>query len=839
MNHIPMPSNPQVSAETLGQIALIQSMVSHLPNQESVMKFVRRGLENIPGITGVSYSILDKAVPEKEYDAPNQPHERRFPLKFSGMVFGDICFNIVTPHLFEPYIPYLENLGHMLGVVFEERRQRQLNEAHRNELERRVFERTQQLEKEIKEHQRSQKFLDSIINNTRNVIFVKDFEGRFTLVNHQFCQIFNLRQDQVIGRRPNDIFPEEIAEQHLQNDRRVLAQKEPITFNEHAELSDGRHEYLSIKYPIFNDDGEVYAVGGISTDISEIKKVENELRLDEARLEALLTLSQMTDADIQAISDYALKEAIHHTKSKIGYLVFTSPDESEVTLFSLEGDPLYFCGFEAGRSSYSVAEMGLCGEAVRQRKPVVTNEISPSDESSSFSNCLKSPVRHLSVPIFEGRRVVAVAGVGNKPQNYDEADVRQLKLLMQGMWRMVQRMRAEEEKKELEKRLRQAYKMESIGTLAGGIAHDFNNILSAIFGYTELSLGETAPGSFLNSNLKNVLSAARRAKDLVAHILAFSRQSEQELMPIQLNPIVKEVLKFIRASLPTTIEIRQNIKGNPNVMADPTQIHQVLMNLCTNAGQAMSGGTGILEVTLETMELDDEFTTRHPGLRTGVYVKLTVSDTGHGIPSEIMDRIFDPFFTTKERGQGTGMGLAVVHGIVKTYGGLITVYSDRTKGTVFNVFLPAIEQRSAEKARPAKMMVGGSERILFVDDEKALVDLGVTMLGSLGYSVTGETSSPAALEIFSRSPDDFDLVITDLTMPQMTGDRLARKIMQIRPDIPIILCTGFSASVNEDSAMAMGIRAFVRKPILNYQIAEIIRKALDGSPSGEQMENHP
>ncbi len=827
MNHIPMPSNQQVSAEILGQIALIQSMVSHLPHQESVMKFVRRGLEGIPGITDVAYSILNQAVAEKEYDTSFQNLKRRFPLKFNGMVFGDICFNIAAPHLFDPYVPYLENLGHMLGVVFEERRQRQLNEAHRSELEQRVFERTQQLEKEISEHQRSQKFLDSIINNTRNVIYVKDFEGRFTLVNHQFCRIFNLRQEQVIGHRPADIFSEEIAEQHLQNDKRVLAQKEPITFTEHADLSDGRHEYLSIKYPIFNDAGEVYAVGGISTDITEIKKVENELRLDEARLEALLTLSQMTDADIQAISDYALKEAIRLTKSKIGYLAFTTPDESEITLFSLEGEALNFCAFEEGRSNYKMTEMGLCGEAVRQRKPVVINEKSALDETSPLSHSLTSLVRHLSVPIFEGRRIVAVAGVGNKPQDYDEADVRQLKLLMQGMWRMIQRMRAEEEKNELEKRLRQAYKMESIGTLAGGIAHDFNNILSAIFGYTELSLGETEPGSFLDSNLKNVLSAARRAKELVAHILAFSRQSEQELMPIQLKPIVKEVLKFIRASLPATIEIRQNIKGDPNILADPTQIHQVLMNLCTNAGQAMSGGTGILEVTLETMELDEAFTSRHPGLNAGVHVKLAVSDTGHGIPSEIMDRIFDPFFTTKERGQGTGMGLAVVHGIVKTFGGQITVYSDRTKGTVFNVFLPAIEQRAAEKARPSRKPEGGNERILFVDDEKTLVDLGVTMLGSLGYDVTGETSSPTALEIFSRTPDDFDLVITDLTMPQMTGDRLAREMMEIKPDIPIILCTGFSASVNEESAMAMGIRAFVKKPILNHQIAEIIRKTLD------------
>jgi len=384
------------------------------------------------------------------------------------------------------------------------------------------------------------------------------------------------------------------------------------------------------------------------------------------------------------------------------------------------------------------------------------------------------------------------------------------------------------EMRDLEKKLRQAYKMESIGTLAGGIAHDFNNILSAIFGYTELSLAETKSGTVVHGSLRSVLKASERARDLVRHILAFSRQAEQEFMPVELSPMVKEAIKFMRASLPTSIEIRQKIKGAPAVMADPTQIHQVIMNLCTNAGQAMHDNGGILELGLETMELDADFTGRYPGLQPGAHVKLTVSDTGHGMSSELIERIFDPFFTTKERGEGSDMGLSVVHGIVKSHGGIITVYSSPGKGSIFVVFLPTAERRPSQDTMTETALTGGTESILFVDDEEPLVKLGETMLGAFGYKVTGFTSSTEALERFRENPAQFDLVITDLTMPKINGDRLARELLKIKPDIPIILCTGFSASIDENTATAMGIRAFVNKPILRRHISETIRKVLDG-----------
>jgi len=385
---------------------------------------------------------------------------------------------------------------------------------------------------------------------------------------------------------------------------------------------------------------------------------------------------------------------------------------------------------------------------------------------------------------------------------------------------------AEEEKKKLEAQLQQAHKMESIGTLAGGIAHDFNNILSAIIGYTEISMSDVEAGS-LYSNLEKVLKAGERAKDLVKQILTFSRQSELEPKPIKVKLIVKEALKLFRATLPATIEILQDLQSNSAVMADPTNIHQVIMNLCTNAGNAMLEEGGTLEIKIIDVDLDSDFVDRHPDIDPGAFIKLTVSDTGHGISSEVMDRIFDPFFTTKEKSEGTGMGLAVVHGIIKSHGGIINVESELGKGSTFDVFLPVIESGIALKSERVKSIPIGSERVLFVDDEELQVDLGKQMLERLGYKVKSRTSSLEALKLFQKKPYDFDLIITDMTMPQMTGEKLAKEFMQIRPDIPIILCTGYSELISEEKAEKMGIRAFVMKPVVMSDIAKTIRNVLD------------
>jgi len=387
----------------------------------------------------------------------------------------------------------------------------------------------------------------------------------------------------------------------------------------------------------------------------------------------------------------------------------------------------------------------------------------------------------------------------------------------------------ETERRESETRLRQSHKMEAIGTLAGGIAHDFNNILSAIIGYTELSLIEVDRGSILNANLEEVIKAGKRARDLVSQILMFSRQGEYRHGPIQLGSIVKEALKLMRATLPSTIEIRQHIQdGLDPVLADATQIHQILMNLCANAAHAMRKDGGILEVNLEKIHIDTAMANRYADLETGSHIRLRIEDSGTGIPTDIIDSIFDPYFTTKQPGEGTGLGLSVVHGIVKSYGGDIRVKSQLDAGTVFDMVLPATNDNSFTTEAVSAPPPTGNEHILLIDDEPALVEIGKKLLVSLGYKVVTQTNSHAALELFNSQPWAFDLVVSDMTMPGMTGEKLAQEMIEVRPDIPVILCTGYSQQISEQQAYALGIRAFLYKPISIDILARTVRTVLEG-----------
>jgi PAS domain S-box-containing protein len=384
------------------------------------------------------------------------------------------------------------------------------------------------------------------------------------------------------------------------------------------------------------------------------------------------------------------------------------------------------------------------------------------------------------------------------------------------------------DRKKLETQLRQAQKMEAIGTLAGGIAHDFNNILMAMLGYTDMARYQIPDEGPARANLDEVLKAGRRAKDLVLQILAFSRQVEQERKPIEIHPIIKETLKLLRASLPTTIDIHPNINADcGTILADPTQIHQVLMNLCSNAYHAMRDKGGVLGVTLDAVEVDAEFARTQPNMDEGAYVRLTVSDTGCGMDRATVERIFDPFFTTKAPGEGTGMGLATVHGIVTSYGGAVTVYSERERGSIFRVYLPRVESHAPAEVSDVEPVPRGTECILFVDDEDQLARIGQQMLERLGYTVATRTSSAEALEAFRAKPDKYDLVITDQTMPNMTGVELAKELMRIRPNIPIVLVSGFSEAVTPERAKHIGIREYIMKPIITHELGRAVRKVLD------------
>jgi len=383
------------------------------------------------------------------------------------------------------------------------------------------------------------------------------------------------------------------------------------------------------------------------------------------------------------------------------------------------------------------------------------------------------------------------------------------------------------ELKTLESQLRQSQKLEAIGGLAGGVAHEFNNMLAIILGNSELALMEAPEWSPALTYLHEIQAASLRARDIVRHVLTFARKAPAQVKPIQIVPVVREAMKLMRATIPAEIEIQQDIScGDEVIMADPTEIHQVVMNLCANGASAMAG-PGVLTVGLKPVTLDEASAPLYEGVAPGKFVKLTVSDTGSGIPPELLDRIFEPFFTTKEVGKGTGMGLAVVYGIVKRYGGAVAVESTVNKGSVFQVLLPRAEQTPSQKPANREELPLGTERILFVDDEVSITRLVVPLLERQGYQVTALTNSLEALERFKAAPDTFDLVISDIAMPHMAGDRLAQELLKIRPDVPIVLCTGHSERMDEKQATAMGILAFMNKPLSGIELSKTIRKVLD------------
>lgn len=387
------------------------------------------------------------------------------------------------------------------------------------------------------------------------------------------------------------------------------------------------------------------------------------------------------------------------------------------------------------------------------------------------------------------------------------------------------------ERKRLENNLRHAQKMESIGTLAGGIAHDFNNILAAILGYAEMIQIECQEGSVVKQRIDKVVEAGLRAKELVKQILAFSRQKETADTTLQPSDIIKEAAKMIRSTLPATIDIELDIDPKVGqVVADPTQIHQILTNLCTNAFHAMEATGGTLTISLNNKELTATDLIGYPYLQPGDFVQISVGDTGPGITPEIMDNIFDPYFTTKEVGKGTGMGLAIIHGIVKGSGGFVSCQSLPGEGATFHVYLPFHKEVSIPETKPGPpgFIQRGHERILFIDDEVELAQLGKTMLERIGYRVTIETSSIEALKIIQSQPDLFDLIITDQTMPGMTGVDLVHRILQIRPAMSVIICTGFSNLITEEKAKSYGIKGFAMKPLALKDMAALIRKVLDG-----------
>ena len=474
---------------------------------------------------------------------------------------------------------------------------------------------------------------------------------------------------------------------------------------------------------------------------------------------------------------------------------------------------------------------GLWGQSLMEKKTLTANEglILPEGHVQ-LENALIVPIVYKNI-------LIGQFAVANKPGGYSEEDRRLLESaasqtapILKARLDEAQQIKLREE---LESQLRHAQKMEAVGTLAGGIAHDFNNILSAVIGYTELCLNDIQKDTLLYQNMSEVLKAGNRAKELVRQILAFSRRDEQQKKHVPIIPLIKETLKMLRSVIPASIGIREKICADQLIVyADATQLNQVLLNLATNAKQAMAEAGGILEVSVEAVGFPNEQETGTPDLAPGNYALIKVKDTGHGIPEQFIDKIFEPYFTTAGKGTsaGTGLGLALAHGIVKSHKGRISVESEPGQGTVFYVHLPLADQLQVEQtSQTSEQVPRGTETILWVDDEPQIVRMEKQRFENLGYQVITKTSGMEALNAISASSGEFDIVITDMTMPDVTGDRLSSEIKKIRPNLPIILYTGFSEKIEQ--IRELEIDGFLRKPVDKAKMAKMVRNLLDQGSS--------
>jgi len=685
----------------------------------------------------------------------------------------------------------------------------------------------------------SRDFLHTLLNAIPVRVFWKDLDLRYLGCNLAFAQDAGCNTpDELIGKDDFALTWRDQAPWYQSVDREVIAHGTTKMLFEEAQTTPSGEQIhlLTSKLPLKNSAGATTGVLGVYSDITERKKAEEIIHRNERLLRRLVDILQHPTDQVQEVLDHALENAIELTGSTIGFLLQYQEERQECVLCSWSREVMASCAMANPQSTFHLEQAGLWAEAIRQRRPVTINDfLADHPLKQGIPEGHLELRRFMAIPIVKDDRVVGVVGLANKPSAYDNNDILQVTLLMDSVCNIAERKRMEEERSRLQAQLVQAQKMEAIGTLAGGIAHDFNNILGAVIGFAEMAREDSPRGSMAVRSLDKVLEASDRARKLVRQILAFSRQENIE--PVLLDPeiIVRDAAALLRPSLPATIAIKVEVmSGVPAVMADPTQLHQIVINLATNAFHAMEATGGTLAVSLAVVNWHDEIPPAFPESKPGRFVCLAVEDTGPGIPAVVRERIFDPFFTTKEVGRGTGMGLATVHGIVQKYGGFITCDSAPGHGATFRVFLPAVvggstSQPPQEEADETGRT--GKGHILFVDDEHILVEMGQTMLERLGYSVTICTSSLAALTTFQNDPHRFDAVITDQTMPGMTGMDLARRMLQIRSELPIILCTGYSKLVDEDQAKAYGIRGFAMKPLTKREIAALLRDVLEGPES--------
>ena len=642
----------------------------------------------------------------------------------------------------------------------------------------------------------------SITEKIPDLIFEFDLEGRITFCSKVVKNLIGYTLEEIRGKSFREMISPEDLQTAIEGFETLIAGK-PIKNVQVAILrKDG--EYLACEAsagPLIIE-GKVIGVQGIVRDVSARKKTEIDLNEYHERLEA----------EVSARNQDLMK-------SEARYRGIVEDSRNMVCRFLLDGTITfanqvcnnYTEGTIEDLIGYDFFEWIAAGEDPEIEGKHI-NSPYLGDFPVSFDRQLRLADGSTRWIRWSGHRLY------NGDDSFAEyqavgQDITEQKI-------------AEIEKGKAEQFQKRVQKLEALGTLSAGIAHDFNNILAVLLGNVQLALDDVPQESRSRKNIDEMIKAILRARDMVKQILTFCRREEQLRRPLSLSPVVKESIKFLRSSIPATIEILENVNETDHVNADPTQISQVLMNLGSNAAHAMKDRTGVLEIGLGNVTIDYRQKHGFGAIDEGRYVKMIVRDTGCGMSSEVSSRVFDPYFTTKEEGEGSGMGLAVVHGIVEAHDGIITVSSEPGKGSTFKILFPAANGENIPETGTPGPVIGGTERILLVDDRENLLKVEKDLLEHLGYQVTAKIDPIEALEAFRRQPHQFDLVYTDMTMPRMTGLTLSKKLLEIRPEIPIILYTGLGDLVESEEIQKSGIRAFLKKPILLEDLASTLREVL-------------
>ncbi|MDA3787661.1 MAG: PAS domain S-box protein [Desulfobacula sp.] len=629
----------------------------------------------------------------------------------------------------------------------------------------------------------------TILESIEDGYYEVDIAGNFTFFNDSMCKILGYSKDELTGLNNRRYTDEENAKQIFKTFNRVYKTGQPYKAIDWELIKkDGSKCYVETSVALKRN-SKVQPIGfqGIARDITGRKQAEKALRESEERYRSIF--KNAVEGIFQSTPEGRFISVNPAFAKMLGY---ASPEDLMANISDIAAQ--YYVNHEdRHRYKQLLQKTGIVKFYEFKARCKDGSHIWVSDSTRVIYDQDGNIVR------YEGH----------------VTDITQLK-------------QAEKEKRQIEAQYRQAQKMESVGTLTSGIAHDFNNIMGIILGNTELALEDVPESNPAHTNLEEIRKASLRAANIVRQLLSFTRITDQKLQPIEIAAVIKDAIKFLRSTIPSTIDIEQDIcVTDETILADPTQINQIMMNLCINASHAMEQTAGKLTITVENVLLDDDSAKDYPDLKSGKYVKVVVSDTGPGIDPKIIDRIFDPYFTTKGIGKGSGMGLAVVHGIVKSHSGSIKLDNTPGKGTKFSILFPLAQGKATVEAGAIQKIPRGSETILFVDDEISIVNMVQRMFERLGYKVETAITPQDALDRFALNPDHFDLVITDMTMPQMTGVDLSEKLMAFQPDIPIIICTGYSALVDEEKAKELGLAAYVMKPINLSEIAQTIRKVLD------------